>query len=164
MEWKITEQGPRVVVEVWRAGGQEGLYKAYLTAAGQRCLLGTLAPEGGRLYLRRVLSIDSLKRQGVWPVQGVEERLVCSFQSPPAKVQWSDPVLRRSAQGLPKYEFRREGDGFSISFAFDLRAPFPLTPVFCFARVEKNRLIFSFRENGIPYISSAQGENKKGNR
>lgn len=157
VEWKITEQGPRVVVEVWRADGREGLYKAYLTAAGQRCLLGTLAPEGGRLYLRRVLSVDSLKRQGVWPVQGVEERLVCSFQSQPAPVQWSDPVLRRSAKGLPKYEFRREEGGFSLSFAFDLRAPFPLTAVFCFARVEQDRLIFSFRENGMPYISSPTG-------
>lgn len=161
MEWKIIEQGPRAVVEVWRTDERDGLYKAYLTAAGQECLLGTLAPEGGRLYLRRVLSIDSLKRQGLWPVQGVEERLVCSFQSSGQPFHWSDPVLRRSANKLPDHQIKRVGDGFLLSFAFNPHAPFPLTPVFCFARVEKGKVFFSFHENGMPYISSARGENMK---
>lgn len=151
----MTEQGPRVVVEVWRTGGQEGLYKAYLTTAGQRCLLGTLVPDGGRLYLRRVLSVDSLKRQGVWPIQGVEEQLVCPFQPLSSTIEWSDPVLRRSAKELPEYKIKKEEKGFSLSFAFDLRAKFPLTPAFCFARVEKDRLIFSFNEDGMPYISNS---------
>lgn len=150
-----------MVVEVWRPDERDGLYKAYLTATGQECLLGTLAPEGGRLYLRRVLSIDSLKRQGLWPVQGVEERPVCSFQSSVRTYQWSDPVLRRSANGLPEHQIKREEDGFSLSFAFNPHTPFPLTPAFCFARVEKGRVIFSFHKNGMPYISNTRGENMK---
>ena len=157
MEWRIQEQGPRVVVEVWREDDGAGLYKAYLTGPAGRCLLGTLIPEGGRLFLRRTLSTDSLKRQGVWPVMGVEEVMACSFREDAPRIIWEDPVLRRSAEHLPRHTARREGDGFTLSFPFDPRAPFPLVPAFCFARVEGGRLIFSFQKDGAPYIFPGTG-------
>jgi len=53
----------------------------------------------GRLFLRRTLSIDSLRRQGVWPVCRVEEEQVCSFDQP--ELNWSDEVLRQCACRLP---------------------------------------------------------------
>ncbi len=161
MEWRMAEQGPRVVIEVWRPDGGEGLFKAWAAGPGGRALLGTLMPEGGRLYLRRTLSIDSLRRQGAWPVRRVEEDLVYSFQDPPQAVRWEDPVLRRSAARLPRHTLRREGEGFSLLFPFDPRAPFPLTPVFCFARVEGGRLIFSFRAGGMPYIFPGTGKDRE---
>ena len=146
----MREQGPRAVIEVWRPDDGSGLYKASLTGPGGRYLLGTLMPEGGRLFLRRTPSIDSLRRQGVWPVTGVEEILTCSFQERPPAIEWEDPVLRRSAASLPPHTVRREDGGFSLRFPFDPRAPFPLVPAFCFARLEGGRLVFSFRKGGIP--------------
>ena len=161
MNWKITEQGPRAVIEVWRENDGEGLYKAHLAGTGGQCLLGTLMPEDGRLFLRRVLSIDSLKRQGVWPVRRVEEEMVCSFRERAPEIVWEDEVLRRSARRLPRHTVRREGEGFSLSFSFDPRAPFPLVPAFCFARLEGGRLIFSFQKGGIPYIFPRDGKNRE---
>lgn len=161
MEWNVKEQGPRAVIEVWRKDDGEGLYKAYAAGPGGRVLLGTLMPEGGRLFLRRTLSIDSLRRQGAWPVRQVTEELVCSFLERPPTVEWEDEVLRRCAQRLPRHTVRREGDGFSLSFPFDPRAPFPLSPIFCFGRVENGRLIFSFHKGGVPYISPGEGKNRE---
>lgn len=161
MNWKVAEQGPRVVIEIWRPDDGEGLFKAYLAGPSGRCLLGTLAPEGGRLFLRRTLSIDSLNRQGVWPILRVEEELICSFRERAPEIQWEDEVLRRSAGRLPRHTLRREGDGFSLSFPFDPRTPFPLVPAFCFARLEGGRLIFSFQKGGIPYIFQRDGKNRE---
>ena len=160
MEWRIQEQGPRVVVEVWREDDGAGLYKAYAVGPTGRCLLGTLIPENGRLFLRRTLTADSLKRQGVWPVTGVEVVLTHAFQDPAPVVRWEDPVLRRAAEHLPRHTVQRAGEGVSLSFPFDPRTPFPLIPAFCFARVESGRLIFFFRANGMPYISSETGKDR----
>ena len=158
MQWRVTEQGARAVVEVWRPDDGEGLYKACLTGPAGSYPLGALMPEDGRLFLRRVLSIDCLKSRGAWPVRGVEEELACSFRDRPPAVYWEDEVLRCSAQGLPWHSLRRDGDGFTLSFSFDPRRPFPLVPAFCFARVEGGRLIFSFRKGGFPYISQDPGK------
>jgi len=159
MEWKLTEQGPRAVIEVWRENDGQGLYKGWLVGQSGRCLLGTLAPEDGRLFLRRTLSIDSLRRQGVWPVCRVEEEQVCSFDQP--ELNWSDEVLRQCACRLPPHTLRREGDGVVLSFPFDPYKPFPLTPVFCFACVERGRLLFFFRRDGTAYIVPVQGNDRK---
>lgn len=161
MNWRVAEQGPRAVIEVWREDDGEGLYKAYLAGQGSRRLLGTLIPEGGRLFLRRTLSIDSLKRQGLWPIRKVEEELVCSFRERAPEIEWEDEVLRRSARRLPRHTARREGEGFSLSFPFDPRAPFPLVPAFCFARLEGGQLIFSFQKGGVPYIFPEYGKNRE---
>ena len=161
VEWKITEQGPRIVVEVWRREDGEGLYKAWLTGRGGRMMLGTLIPEGGRLFLRRTLSVDSLKRQGVWPAIGVEEQLVCSFRAEIVGEKWEDTVLKRSARTMPRHSVSRQGDGFSLRFPFNPRAPFPITPLFCFARLVEGELVFSFYKGGWPYIFRHAGEDKE---
>lgn len=161
VEWSIREQGTRVVVEVWRQDDGEGLYKAHLVGPWGHCLLGTLVPEGERLFLRRTLFIDSLRRQGAWPVRRVEEVLACSFRESAPKIEWEDDILRRCSASLPRHTVRREGEGFSLIFPFDPGAPFPLVPAFCFARVEGGRLIFSFQRGGIPYISSPKGQDRE---
>lgn len=162
MKWSITEQGARVQAEVWRADTGDGLYKAYLVGSGGQFLLGTLMPEGGQLHLKRSLSLDSLKRQGAWPVQRVREELVCSFREPPQGILWEDDVLRRSARKLPPHLMQKNENGFTLSFPFDPCAPFPLTPAFCFARVENARLLFSFCENGSPYVPQGKGKHGGG--
>lgn len=161
VEWSVREQGPRAVIEVWRKDDGEGLYKAYLAGPGGRIPLGALMPEGGRLFLRRVLSIDSLRRQGVWPVRQVGEELACSFHSRPEPLVWEDEVLRRCAARLPRHTVRREGENFFLSFPFDPCEPFPLVPLFCFGRVEGGRLIFSFHPGGVPYIFQREGKDRE---
>ena len=150
VEWTVQEQGPRAAVEVWRPDDGRGLYKAWAAGPGGRCLLGTLVPEGNTLRLRRVLSVDSLRRQGAWPVERVEEELAWTFFPQQRQVTFEDPVLRRSAADLPPHTVRWTADGFSLTFPYDPNRPFPLTPAFCFARVEGGRLVFSFRADGMP--------------
>lgn len=161
MEWTVTEQGPRAVIEVWRENKEDGLYKAYAMGAWGNCLLGTLMPEGQQLFLRRVLSIDSLRQQGAWPIKKVNCCLVHSFRNNTAAISWTDEVLRRSARTLPRHTVHRERDGFSLVTQFDSRAPFPLTPLFCLGRVEGGHLIFSFRRDGTPYIFQLEGKDSK---
>ena len=52
--------------------------------------------------------------------------------------------------------FRRETDGFSLAFPWAPKAPFPLVPAFCFARVETMEgrpwVVFSFRDGGWPVV------------
>ncbi len=160
VKWNITEQGTRALVEVWRENDGAGLYKAYIAGNSGRFLLGTLMPENGRLYLKRLLSIDSLYRQGFWPIRQIREEMVCSFREQPKSVYWEDEVLRGSAKRLPHHTVRWDGDQFSLIFPFDPHAPFPLTPAFCFARVINSRLIFSFQSGGIPYIFRTHGKNR----
>ncbi len=151
----MTEQGPRAAIEVRCDDKGDGLYKAYAIGPNGSFLLGTLMPENGKLFLRRTLTVDSLKRQGVWPVKGVECRLSHPFQNRPTAIPWPDEILRRSARRLPRHTVQRSGAGFTLTVPFDPRTPFPLTPLFCLSRVENGRLIFSFREDGTPYIFSA---------
>lgn len=161
MKWSVTEQGLKAIIEVWREDDKAGLYKVWLVGHGGRCLLGTLIPEEGRLQLRRTLSIDSLRRQGVWPVLRVEEQMVCSFRESASPIRWEDEVLRAAAQKLPRHTLQRTGEDFTLSFPFNPRTPFPLTPVFCFARIESGWLFFSFHKGGLPYIFQQEGKNRE---
>lgn len=63
-------EGPRVQCRAELSGVSRGLYKVHLTGRGGSFLLGTLIPEGGSLRLHRTVSLDQLKRQGVWPPEG----------------------------------------------------------------------------------------------
>ena len=160
VEWSLKEQGPRATIEVFCKDPEDGLYKAWAVGQG-RCLLGTMLPEGGKLYLRRTLSIDSLKRQGVWPIRAVECRLSHPFAGAAPPIPWADEVLRRSAFRLPRHTVWRSEGGFVLSLPFDPRTPFPLVPLFCLSRVENGRLIFFFREDGTPYIFQPDGKDRK---
>lgn len=161
MEWSVTEQGPRVAIEVRCRDKGDGLYKAYAVGAGGSVLLGTMMPENGILCLRRTLTVDSLKRQDIWPVKGVECRLSHPFREKCPAIPWIDEVLRRSARRLPRHTVQRSGEGFVLIVPFDPRGPFPLVPLFCLSREENGRLIFTFREDGTPYIFQTDGKDRK---
>lgn len=161
MKWKVTEQGSRAVIEVWRENNGVGLFKAYIKGPAGRFQLGTLIPERGGLYLRRTLSVDTLKRQGVWPIRKIEEELVYSFQEQSGQIEWKDEVLRRCVRKLPQYTLSRNGEIISFVFRFDPRSIFPFVPIFCFARVENGRLIFSFYKDGTPYIFQKKGNDRE---
>ena len=160
VEWSLKEQGLRVTIEVRCDNKGDGLYKAYVVGANRSFLLGTMMPEKESLCLRRTLTVDSLKQQGLWPVRKVECRMIHPFPGAAPVIPWVDEVLRRSARKLPRHMVRRSEKGFILSVPFDSRTPFPLVPLFCLSRVEGGRLIFSFLSDGTPYIFQPDGKDK----
>lgn len=155
---KIEPDGGFVRCEATRVNDGQGIYKVWLTGAGGNLLLGTLAPERGMLHLCRRVSRDSLARAGCWPVVGGRSVLAFSFVRSgwvreAADRRMTDPVLRQSVRGVSA-RIRGETDGFRLAVPFDTARPFPLTPVFCFARVEpvEGQLcaVFCFDGQGRP--------------
>lgn len=161
VKWQVTEQGSRAVIEVWRENNGAGLFKAYIKGPTGRCELGTLIPEGGCLHLRRTLSVDSLKRQGAWPIRQIEEEMIYSFREQSGHIEWEDEILRRCARQLPQHTVNQNGEIVSFIFRFDSHSPFPFVPIFCFARVENGRLIFSFYKDGTPHIFQKEGNDRE---
>lgn len=146
----------------------KGLYKGYLCGTGGRALLGTFLPEDGRLKLRRTLSLDELRRQGAWPPTGARAELAFSAGSPggphsPEGWHWEEaparrmgePLLARAAGG-GRALYRPEPEGFSLAFPYAETRAFPLTPLFCFARVERMNgefyAVFPFWSGGCPRL------------
>jgi hypothetical protein len=164
MGFSILEDGPRVRIIAEHPDDQTGLYKAYLQGAAGRVLMGTLMPEQGKLRIARTFSIDSLRRDGVWPLESVE--IVLSFPAPPTKTDipngWSrvenlpslmsDGILKQCANLIKNALVHHQSNGFLIAIPF--YGAFEFAPLFCFAVVEtmegRDYAIFSFDEKGIP--------------
>lgn len=58
---------------------EAGICKLWLVGERGRLLLGTLAPEGEALTLKRRFSVGEAKRAGAWPPVGVESMLLWDF-------------------------------------------------------------------------------------
>ena len=62
----------------------------------------------------------------------------------------------QAAQTAPRPLYRPRPQGFQLAWPWDPEAPFPLPPVFCFARVQslgdRPYLVFQFQPGGIPRI------------
>ena len=75
--------GTRVQLDAVRPRDDRGLYKVWLLGQrGGRMLLGTMAPEGNVLRLRRTISQGELERAGCWPAAGAEASGVCARAAP----------------------------------------------------------------------------------
>ena len=162
------EEGGRVSCAAQLPRDEAGLYKGWLVGPSGRALLGTFIPEGAVLQLKRTLTLDELRRQGAWPPQGAEAELTFRFtgkgeRSAGLPQGWSweptprrlmgEPLLARSA-GDTGALLRRGKEGFSLAYPYRPGEPFPLTPLFCFARIEELEgrpyLLFPFRPGGRP--------------
>ena len=144
-----------------------GLYRGILCGKNGWMDLGTLLPEGEGLRLTRTHTIDHLARCGCWPVTGGRAELRYAFGAKKFPQGWgegrdlsrrfSDPILAEAVENTAL--FRRETDGFSLAFPWDPKAPFPLVPAFCFARVETMEgrpwVVFSFRDGGWPVVPTS---------
>lgn len=148
---------------------KSGLYKGWLIGASGRTLLGTFLPEEGKLRLSRMLSAAELERQGAWPPVGGEAALAYTFQKKgrgPALPQgwtWTadparlmgEPLLARAWEGGGAL-LRKDEQGFLLARKFRQDRPFPLTPLFCFARVLELEgelyVAFPFRPGGCPRL------------
>lgn len=168
MDWTATEQNGKLTVSVTRPMDDRGLYRAYAVGpGGNRCLLGALTPGGGRLSLRRTLSVDALRQRGCYPICRVETALAYSFSAPappppgwaapPKALPWPDDILPAAYAAAPQRPFyRAEDGGFSLAFPCREGGPFPLPALFCFAqRVilgQKPFWLFSFDRAGRPQL------------
>ena len=146
----LEQEGNRVRLEARRPEDGRGLYKVWLTGlGGGRLLLGTLAPEGGGLALRRTLSVSQLERAGCWPLEGAQAPLAFPFSErapagtapPPGWVWENDPaarmgeaLLRRCAREVGRC-LRRTGAETVLAVPFSVKKPLPLLPAFCLMRV-----------------------------
>lgn len=170
----VREEGNRVVFEADMVDDGLGLYKAYFRSGGGRTLLGTMMPERGRLSLRRSWTLEELQRKKIWPPQGAEVELAYSFQQKEhatAPQEWTkeenpgrylgERILRDAAVGMRAVIMRREEDGFALAVPWTSEHPFPLTPIFCFARIEEingaRYAVFHFSGCGCPVFPGRTG-------
>lgn len=164
----LQDEGLRVRCSGELRDDGRGLYKGYLLGSGGRFLLGTFLPEQGRLYLRRSLSLDELRRRGMWPPEGAQAELAFVPGHParpraPAGWSWEansarlmgEPLLARAAGNAGAF-LRREEGGFLLAFPWPEGTAFPMTPLFCFARVEelegRRYAVFPFSSCGCPRL------------
>lgn len=159
------EEGLQVRLDASSPDDGLGLYKVWIHGTAGTLLLGTLAPEGGMLRLGRVLSRRSLMEAGCWPITGGQVQL--SFPLGQAcQERWTradqperllpDPILAHSAAGSGPFLLSRTPEGFLLAAPLRPDYPFPLVPLFCFARVEElhgtPHAVFSFRADGTPLL------------
>lgn len=160
----LQQEGNRIRLEAERPWDGRGLYKVWLVGQrGGRLLLGTLAPEGKVLRLKRVVTQGELERAGCWPVAGVEAPLAFLFSNGSGE-QWyreahperliADGVLRGQIKG--PMLCRKETAGIHLASPFRTGAPVVLESLFCLARVEslegRPHLVWTFDREGHPKI------------
>ncbi len=168
----VREEGLTASFEAEMADDKQGLYKLFIAGQGGNLLLGTFMPEGGRLTLRRAVPLAELRRRGVWPVTGGEARMSFSFGRDTPAVGWvraenparlmGDRLLSQAVYEQRGLLYRREEGGFSLAAPMERGRPFPMTPIFCFARLEKLPLglyaIFCFNKHGCPIFRNEKKE------
>ena len=160
----LRQEGTKVQLQAERPSDGRGLYKVWLHGdQGGKLLLGTLAPEGGVLRLRRTLSVGALERAGCWPQFWAEAPLAFPFavqeggswycEQHPERLM-EDLVLKGQVTG--PMLCRRDRDGLSLAAPFRPDAPAPLSALLCLARVERwngrPHLVWSFDQEGRPKI------------
>lgn len=163
----VREEGQLVQLQASRPDDGRGLYKVWVRGMGGRLLLGTLAPEEGKLRLYRRIARKQLECSGCWPIIGGETVLAFSFE----QSQWSreahperlvgDAVLRKALNGQSVLLRRREG-GFCLAMPFDPVRPFPLTALFCLGEIRRvegrEQALFSFDRAGVPVVPHNEGD------
>lgn len=153
----LQREGAWVRIQAQRQDDGRGLYKVWVHGRSGQMLLGTLAPEGKQLCLRRRISCGELERCGCWPVTGGQSVLAFSFhrdagareEHPERLVQ--DAVLRQALRGKSAL-LRRTEDGFQLSLLFEVGQPFPLVPLFCLSKLQtvegQSYAVFFFDREG----------------
>lgn len=173
----VYQEGPRVVLEAARPDDRRGLYKVWLQGRGeQKFLLGTLAPQGGQLRLRRRLPLGELERAGCWPEFRAESVLTFSFDEKEAgndekeggnwyceqhpEQLFTDRLLKGQIPG--PMLCRRERQGFWLGAPFHTGRPLALPGLFCLAQLERRpsgtNLVWHFDNNGWPIMGRENGE------
>ncbi len=164
MDWRLEEGNGKATIEARCEADGKGLYKAYAVGPTGRCLLGTMTPHSSGLAIKKTLAVDALRQKGCWPVRRVETSLAYSFEGPSdAPAGWrtmptpplDDPLLCRCARRSGGW-WQQTPAGSTLACPYSPRRPFPMEPLFCFARLGqlggKPALFFSFDPAGRPLL------------
>lgn len=119
----------------------EGLWCAWAVGDRGELRLGILEPAGGRASIRRRFSrqltdpVGRLRWGEVRPARPAEPG---DWEPPADMADWfRSPWLRRELAGIPGVLCRRSGERRYAAVPYDPARPFPLTALFCFARVRR---------------------------
>lgn len=117
----------------------EGLWCAWAVGERGELRLGVLEPDGGRGSIRRRFSgrltapLGRLLRGEVRPA-GAREPETWEAAPEPDRL-FRAPWLRQRLKGLQGARVRRDGQTRYLALPYDKGKPFPLTTLFCFARL-----------------------------
>ncbi len=168
---KCRQVGDRAELTIEVPGDGRGLYRGYVLGQGGLVELGTLLPEGGCLRLGRSFPIAELRRQGCWPVTGGRVQMTYAFSNARPHQQprgWSniehpeelfprDQTLAQNAREAGTcIRCCQKTGAFFLAWPWNPRRDFPLSPLFCLARVRNlggcPYVVFSFTAEGVPMI------------
>lgn len=154
-EVRLQSQGGRTEVRASMEDPGDGLYRAVLRGERGELMLGVLAPEGGRLELRRMIYTRDIT--GLGPLRDGEARRSFRFQQQagwrqtccPAQL-FQDRFLQSRLREIGQAWWRREGPLLLLALPVDLGRPFPLECLFCLGRLERveghQSVVYAFRE------------------
>lgn len=136
----VREEG-RADIRVTMEDPGDGLYRAALVGEEGQLALGVLAPQNGRLLLRRRPYLRDVERLGTLQrVQAVcsfpfRQRAVWQRTAQPSALA-TDDFLRKRLADVPCAWWRREGEQLTLALPLEEGKPFPLEMLFCFGRVK----------------------------
>ena len=169
LDWELDGFGVRVAVDCEKPTGAPLLLRCYGDTGGQALLVGLLAPEDGRLRLRRRLTRETLKAAGCTdgPPKAfylAEQPMEAgrlhepSLQAEPERkeplpqvadtsaaksLQTGDAVLDALlSDGAVRAE--RQGTGVRLRCTFAPDRPFALAPAFVLCRVEGREAVLDW--------------------
>ena len=139
-----------------------GVRKVWLRSqAGGRLLLGTLEPAEGGWSLSRRLARSGLEREGltgaIWGElvtagAGTPSPAGSSEPGPALPFPVRDPVIAAALQAVPQGRWQRQGANWCLILPWQVGQPFPLLPLFCFARPGPGQVCFLLGPEGYPVI------------
>jgi len=154
-EVRRRDEGCTVVFEAECECLTDGLYRAYLTGENGELPLGVLAPEDGRLRLRKRFPARETEKIGRITEARAEKSFSFTDESwkplPPGPLL-QNARLDRALAAIPEARMRRSGGGWELALPYAPERPFPLPELFCFARVDASggRVLYRFDEKNHP--------------
>ena len=135
---------------------ETGIWCAWAVGEQGELRIGILEPQGRELVIRRRFSdrltqpLGKLLRGEVRPTG---EQKTSWKETAAPEMLFRAPWLRRSLQGRAAL-YRWEGRRLYLALSYDCGQPFPLLPLFCFAKLcrirGKTYLLFCFNEDQQP--------------
>ena len=155
----LSREGSRVEAAMDCPRDDRGLFRGYLICPGGEIMLGVLEPREERMVLRRTLLQRELEPLG--EPQAGESRMSFAFRQPAGwqRVRRPEEVLPAGelAGRLRRWEgglWKRERGRTLLALPYSSKKPFPMTELFCFARVQaigqEQYAVFAFDREGYP--------------
>ena len=155
----LGEDGRRMEIRAEMEDPGDGLYRAVLQGDRGELSLGVMEPREGLLVLRRRPERCEVEHLG--KALRVQVSCAFSFRKRPLWTATEDPAsllqddfLRTRLVALSCAYWRTSQGRRLMAFPLREGTPFPLEPIFCFARIERveNEIcaVYAFDENGQP--------------